>query len=146
MNVRLETHAAALYFENVLNDAKRLHDSFTGTGKMTRELIRISFKLATIDMVVRAGKILLPPNAVKGDIIDMENLFRVLVDSGLLVPKRRAFLNPAFDKDSVLVGGADADLILDDTLIDIKTTKSDSFTQDMYTDNEKFMLKLSLIS
>ena len=32
-----------------------------------------------------------------------------------------------------MAGGADADLIIDDTLIDIKTTKSCSFTQDMYS-------------
>ena len=31
-----------------------------------------------------------------------------------------------------MVGGADADLIIDRILIDIKTTKSNSFTQDMY--------------
>ena len=127
-----DTLVAAWYFDNVLYHAKKLHGKFTKTGKMTRELIKISFKLATIDMVVRAGKILLPPNAVKGDIVDMENLFRVLVESGLLVPKRRAFLNPTFGEGSDLVGGADADLVIDDVLIDIKTTKSDSFTQDMY--------------
>ena len=128
----LETTAAALYFENVLNDAKRLHDSFTRTGEMTRELISISFKLATLDLVIRTGKIIPPPDVVEGDIVDMENLFKVLTNSGLLVPEKRAFLNPTFDKGSDLVSGADADLVIDDTLIDIKTTKSDSFTQDMY--------------
>ena len=102
------------------------------TGDMTRELIKVSFKLSTLDLVIGAGKILLPPDAVEGGIVDMENLFRVLVDSGFLVPKSRAFLNPAFGEGLDLADGADTDLILDDTLIDIKTTKSDSFTQDMY--------------
>ena len=32
-------------------------------------------------------------------------------------------LNPIFGRASGLVGGADCDLVIDDTLIDIKTTK-----------------------
>ena len=37
-----------------------------------------------------------------------------------------------FGKGSELARGVDADLIIDNMLVDIKTTKSDSFTQDMY--------------
>ena len=41
-------------------------------------------------------------------------------------------LNPHFGKGSTLVGGADADLIVDGVLIDIKTTQQTSFTQDNF--------------
>ena len=37
--------------------------------------------------------------------------------------KDQCWLNPTFGNASNLVGGADADLIIDDTLIEIKTTK-----------------------
>lgn len=37
---------------------------------------------------------------------------------------KNALFNPTFGKGSIVVGGADADLIADNTLIDIKTTKS----------------------
>lgn len=43
----------------------------------------------------------------------------------------KCYLNPTFGNGSSLVGGADADLIIDDTLIDIKTTKNMAFTQDI---------------
>ena len=122
----------ALYIDKVITDAKKLRDNFILTGNMTRDLIKISFSLATFDLVIRIGRLEVPPDIMNNDILDMENLFNVLVDSGLLHPKRRAFLNPMFGKGSALVGGADADLIIDDMLIDIKTTKSDSFTQNMY--------------
>lgn len=41
----------------------------------------------------------------------------------LFSPKKKIILNPTFGEGSTLVGGADADLIIDNTLIDIKTTK-----------------------
>ena len=118
--------------EDALNRAKKLRDDFIETGSMTRELIKSTLDLATLDLIVRTGRMFPMPSATEDDIADMENLFHTMMDSGLLRPKRRAFLNPTFGKGSALVGGADADLIIDDTLIDIKTTKSNSFTQNMY--------------
>ncbi|HEY9245715.1 MAG TPA: hypothetical protein VIO11_02605, partial [Candidatus Methanoperedens sp.] len=41
-------------------------------------------------------------------------------------------LNPTFGEGSKLVGGADADLLIDDTLIDIKTTKSLELSRDTF--------------
>ena len=49
-----------------------------------------------------------------------------------LVPKRYTRLNPVFGYGSRLVGGADADMIIDGTLIDIKTTKDPTFKEDYY--------------
>jgi len=56
------------------------------------------------------------------DIEDLRNLV-ALVDSKLFIAKRQCVLNPIFGKSSLIVGGADADFIFDDTIIDIKTTK-----------------------
>lgn len=123
---------AAASSEKTLNHAKSHCESFIKTGEITDEIIKSVLGLASLDAVLRAGKIFGMPQITQDDVTDIENLFSVMKDSGLLRPKTRAFLNPTFGKGSSLVGGADADLIIDRTLIDIKTTKSISFTQDMY--------------
>ena len=99
---------------------------------MTRNLFVSSLNIATLDLVIRAGRIFGMPTVTDDDIADLENLYELLKSSDVMVFAERAFLNPTFGNGSVLVGGADADLITDRILIDIKTTKSDLFTQDMY--------------
>ena len=55
----------------------------------------------------------------------MEDLLSMLeiVPFGSLLHKKTVLLNPTFEESSVLVGGADADLIAGDLLIDFKVTK-----------------------
>jgi hypothetical protein len=67
----------------------------------------------------------------EGDITDLRNLIS-LVNQKTFKSKNLCLLNPTFGYGSTLVGGADADLIIDDTLIDIKTTKYLSFSQEHY--------------
>ena len=43
--------------------------------------------------------------------------------------KKYCVLNPTFGEGSILVGRADADIIMDGMLIDIKTTKKPAFTR-----------------
>ena len=45
---------------------------------------------------------------------------------------RRCILNPIFEKSSPDVGGADADFIIDGTLIEIKTTKYLEFKREYF--------------
>ena len=123
---------AASFSEKMLNHAKKHYEHFIKTGNVTDDLIKSTLNLASLDAVLRAGRIFEIPPTTKDDIADIENLLSVMKNSGLLHPKTRAFLNPTFGEGSHLVSGADADLIIDKTLIDIKTTKSISFTQDMY--------------
>jgi len=56
------------------------------------------------------------------DIEDLQNLVG-LIDNKLFVATSRCVLNPSFGESSLIVGGGDADFILDDAIIDIKTTK-----------------------
>ena len=118
--------------EKVLSEAKVHYDDFIRTGIMTRNLFVSSLNLATLDLVIRTGRIFGMPTVTDDDIADLENLYELLKSSDVMVFAETAFLNPTFGDGSVLVGGADADLITDRILIDIKTTKSDLFTQDMY--------------
>ena len=123
---------AASSSEKTLDHAKKHCENFIKAGDITDDLIKSVLSLASLDAVFRAGKIFGTPQITKDDVADIENLLSVMKNSGLLRPKTRAFLNPTFGEGSSLVGGADADLIIDKMLIDIKTTKSISFTQDMY--------------
>jgi hypothetical protein len=56
------------------------------------------------------------------DVEDLQNLVG-LIDNKLLVATSRCELNPGFGESGQMVGGSDADFILDDALIDIKTYK-----------------------
>lgn len=58
----------------------------------------------------------------KEDITDLWNLIN-LVDPNLFRTQGRVLLNPDFGPGSLVVRGGDADLILDNCLIDIKTIK-----------------------
>jgi hypothetical protein len=55
-----------------------------------------------------------------------------LVQAQMFRSDRRCILNPTFGRGSNLVGGADADLIIDDTLIDVKTSKHLTFDREFF--------------
>lgn len=85
------------------------------------ELIRAAIDLAQLDLVYRIGLLDLQPinDAMVEDISNM----LVLVRPEEFRAKRTCVLNPTFGTASELVGGADGDLVLDGTLIDVKVNK-----------------------
>jgi len=102
-------------------------DEYLESGEMTRELIESSLDLARVDWVYRSTQ----PSENLGkydeaDIIDCIRLSEILDKSNAL-DASVAYLNPVFGVTSNLVGGADADVILDGTLIDVKATSNSSF-------------------
>ena len=102
------------------------------TGNLSESLFASTIVLAKLDMIYRIGK--LEPNIMdyqNEDILDLQNLLSIVNDS-LFKSKNFCTLNPIFGSASLLVGGADADMIIDDTLIDIKTTKNLKFGRDHY--------------
>ncbi len=109
--------------EDIIGEAKvRLHH-YLKTGQMTRELMESALLLATLDPIYRSGfghEFVGKINSA--DIKDLENMLSI-VDPKIFKAQELCLLNPNFDKASTLVGGADADLIIDDTLIDIKTSQ-----------------------
>ncbi|MCF6351744.1 MAG: hypothetical protein L3J06_01920 [Cyclobacteriaceae bacterium] len=62
------------------------------------------------------------------DVSDLESLIEICPIE-IFKPKKSIILNPTFGKASTMVGGADADIIVDDTLIDIKVTKEMKITR-----------------
>lgn len=102
------------------------------TGKLDDALIESTLKLAQLDQIYRLGRIDLNNKYLKQDVDELRQLFDVAVQSNIFKENINYILNPTFGKGSELVEGADADLIFDDTLIDIKVTKNLKFTQAMY--------------
>lgn len=106
-----------------LYEARQNHKTFLKTGKFTDKLFRSTLLLSQLDVIFRAGYF--DPNFGiynPEDVKDLKALTKLINDKDF-VAKKKCYLNPTFGKGSVLVGGADADLIIDDLLIDIKVTK-----------------------
>ena len=117
--------------EKNFKDAKLNYKSYLKSGKITKELIKSTIHLAQLDFVYRSGRSVFP-DIVDQDILDLDNLIKIFKDKKLFSKNSTIYLNPTFGEASHLVGGADADLIINDTLIDIKTTKFLKFDQKMY--------------
>ena len=110
----------------LFGQAKERHSHFLRSSQRrpSRELIESSVYLAYLDAISRAGKVdpRIFKRARKALVDDLERLL-ALVQPRFFRAEKRCFLNPTFGVASCLVDGADADLIVDDTLIDVKTSK-----------------------
>jgi len=114
----------------IVEQAKRAHSNYISSGEMTDEVIESALRLAQLDPIFRAGFVDKNIGIVyEEDVADLRNLISI-VDAGTFTVKRLCMLNPTFGKGSRLVRGADVDLLIDDALIDIKTTKSLKLTRD----------------
>lgn len=105
------------------HQAKRNYTNFISSGQVTNELVSSTIFLAKLDLYQRTRIIdhtfdYHDPNDVK----DLTSLISI-VDHRTFTAKEKCYFNPTFGKGSEIVGGADADLIIDNTLIDIKVTK-----------------------
>ena len=106
-----------------VEEARAAYQRYLEDGQITDELIRCAVHLARIDPIFRAWYV--DPNMGVADDGDVEDLRRLipLVKPEFFKAERLCMLNPIFGPASRLVGGADADLVIDDTILDIKTTK-----------------------
>lgn len=86
--------------------------------------------LAKMDEIFRSGKDY-PDDELFGidpdDVKDLGNLISI-VDTSLFKTKGECILNPHFGQSGIDIGGADADLMIGNCLIDIKTTMYLRFT------------------
>jgi hypothetical protein len=82
-----------------------------------------AIRLAKLDQVYREYR--LEPGFEEADAEDVEDLLGMLeiVPFDSLVHRKTMLLNPTFGESSMLVGGADVDLIAGDLLVDFKVTK-----------------------
>jgi len=119
--------------KSLLREAREIHGEYLRTGNLDDSLIRTCIFLAQMDTFYRSGMI--DPNLGLADSGDVQDLRRLIstVRPETFQADRACYLNPTFGYGSELVSGADADLIVDGTLIDVKTTKSLRFTQAQYS-------------
>jgi hypothetical protein len=107
----------------IIRRAHRLLAAFVAGERLSMSLIRSSINLAHCDpYYYRAGRI--DERFGQPLPVQVEELRRLIeaTDWSQLRAERLCLLNPTFGKGSTMVGGADADLLLDDMLIDVKTT------------------------
>ncbi len=104
-------------------EAVLAYDKFKDNGRITKKLLSGVFFLAQLDNVYRSHYV---PDSFRdpteGELSELRALLKRIPLSAFQ-PKKYLILNPTFRTASVLVGGADADLVVDDTIIEIKTTK-----------------------
>jgi len=109
--------------EKELSQTKALYSDYIKHGEMGDELMKSAIFLAQLDIYYRAG--IIDENfgiTNKEDIADLNNLISNIPTEAFKA-KEICILNPTFGVASTLVGGADADLVIDNALIDIKTVK-----------------------
>jgi len=108
----------------IVERARVDYADYLSSGLLTDKLVGSALRLAQIDPIFRAGVV----DKSLGDVHkeDMDDLWKLIsfVDPQLFKSSRLCLLNPTFGDASLLVGGADADLVIDDAIIDIKTTKN----------------------
>jgi hypothetical protein len=117
---------AADDFPELLEKARESHKQFLQNGNISDELLQAVLCLAQLEPLGRRfvddsyldtiGKI--DPK----DVQDLRKLIS-LVRPEMFKAQNVCLLNPCFGRASELVGGADCDLVIDDSLIDIKTVK-----------------------
>lgn len=104
-----------------------IHDNLDDIGSWPAHCLR----LARLDGVYRHG--VFDTSVIKEkDAKDLENLANLAIFVPEFRDRYEVWLNPTFGVGSCMVGGADADVILDDTLIEIKTTKHFKLTPGMW--------------
>lgn len=90
------------------------------------QLAAHAIRLARLDLIYRAHFVETEfDRADPGDVEDLLAMLDVVPFTEFQL-NRRVLLNPTFGTASLEIGGADADLITGDLLIDLKTTKQDT--------------------
>ena len=108
----------------IVERARVDYADYLSSGLLTDKLVESTLLLAQVDTIFRAKVV----DKNLGDVHkeDMDDLFKLisLIDPQFFEASRLCLLNPTFGEVSSLVGGADADLVIDNAIIDIKTTKN----------------------
>ena len=111
--------------------AKSEYHTYLDTGELSDDLLRAVFRLAKMDTAFLAG-----PKAAAGigieapddAMADLHALWDLMLDGDLAKLRPPMQLNPDFGDASNIVGGAEADIVADGILVDIKTTNKPTFT------------------
>jgi hypothetical protein len=117
----------------VIARSKSALEAYTTSGVLSDDLLRACLQLAKLDVVTRTrgGYDITDVEAVRaGETEDLRRLQEVIPLESFQA-EELCLLNPTFGKASSLVGGADADLLIDNRLLDIKTVQNAALTRRM---------------
>ena len=104
--------------------------AYADTGNLTDGLLRAVLGLAGLDVVYRAGVTVgVGAEPQPGDMADLRGLWKVMERGDLRSLGDPVRLNPDFGDASALVHGADADVMADGILVEIKTDRKPTFSQ-----------------
>ena len=118
--------------EQALARAKAAYGEYITSGVMSDDLLAAALTLGQLDTYYRSGFIDENFGAVdEGDVLDLRNLAEA-IDPDTFRTEKLCILNPEFGSASSLVKGADADLLIDEALLEIKTTKTMEFKRDHF--------------
>jgi hypothetical protein len=107
----------------LVTQARENYAEFLKTQEITDDLILSTLQLGQVDAIYRMGKIVPNQKPIEqADIEDVKALIN-LVDFQPFMTQGVVLLNPTFFLASMRIGGADADFVIDDLLVDIKTTQ-----------------------
>jgi hypothetical protein len=128
-------HPALESAKKMFKEAQERYKTFlaSDTPLPPRDLIESSVRLAYLENIHRIN--IVDDNAFKplpAAILDDLQAMLDLLRSEDFRASTRCILNPTFGSASALVGGADADLIIDDTLIDIKSGKHLELSREIF--------------
>lgn len=118
-----------------IEDAKDHFDQCCETGEVSDDMLRSALLLAQLDAYYRCGLLGHGFGEVdNADVVDLRALYGVLTNlaESPFSASKLCVLNPDFGKASKLVRGADADVLIDETLIELKTTKQLQFSAEMF--------------
>ena len=112
-----------VFAQGIVKRAKAAFNQYQNDGNVNIELAKSALCLAQLDLLFRPG--ILVPNLGTPEDADVDDLIKLmsLVTPDLFQAREVCVLNPTFGVASRLVGGADMDVVLDDMLVEIKTTK-----------------------
>lgn len=113
------------YLQSQFQLAENNYSKFISDGILTQELILSTILLAKLDIKFRSGITDVDIDELDKDkfkISELQQLF-LIVPWEKFIANKHCIANPTFGEGSALVGGADADFIVDNTLIDIKSSK-----------------------
>ena len=124
--------------DRIIREAKSRYSRFLKSGRLTKHLIKSAILLARLEGIFKGGISIVAPEQIdldtinEKDITDLRNLIKA-VNWHNFKARQICLLNPTFGEASRLVGGADADVVIDDTLIEIKTTIKWDFKRDYFS-------------
>jgi len=117
--------------QEIVQNARELFQQFLSDDILSEDVLTASVELAQLDTVFRTGRYteFVGQAAHTDDITDLRN-FVAALPLDHFKAKKICLLNPTFGESSVAIGGADADLVIDDLLLDIKATKKQPISTD----------------